>query len=134
MQRPRALRPFARHRTNNSTQRQCGLARLTRARAEWHFGSGPDYCRGCAALDRDCGLACPYAAHAPASIEGAAAWAAGTTCATVTMAALDLDMPAALATAREMGAFGSVAAELLLAMRMGLAAGSASRRADPTGH
>jgi len=50
------------------------------------------------------------------------------------MAGLDLDMPAALATAREMGAFGSVAAELLLAMRMGLAAGSASHRADPTGH
>jgi len=49
------------------------------------------------------------------------------------MACLDLDMPAALATAREMGASGWAAAELLLAMRMGLAAGSASRRADPTG-
>ena len=41
-----------------------------RAYAEWHFGLGPDYCRGCAALDRDCGLACPYAAYAPASGEG----------------------------------------------------------------
>ena len=94
---------------------------------------GPDYCRGCAALDRDCGLTCPYAAHAPASVEGAAAWAAGTTCATATMAGLDLDMPAALATAREMGASGWAAAELLLAMRMGLAAGSAARRTDPAG-
>jgi len=46
------------------------------------------------------------------------------------MAGLDLDMPAALATAREMGASGWAAAELLLAMRMGLAAGSASRRPD----
>ena len=81
-------------------------------------------------LDRDCGLACPYAAHAPASVEGAACWAAGTTCATATMAGLDLDMPAALATAREMGASGWAAAELLLAMRMGLAAGSAARRSD----
>jgi hypothetical protein len=36
------------------------------------------------------------------------------------MAGLDLDMPAALATAREMGATGWAAAELLLAMRMGL--------------
>ena len=44
------------------------------------------------------------------------------------MAGLDLDMPAALATAREMGASGWAAAELLLAMRMGLAAGSAARR------
>jgi hypothetical protein len=52
------------------------------------------------------------------------------------MAGLDLDMPAALATAREMGATGATgaagwaAAELLLAMRMGLAAGSAARRTD----
>ena len=47
------------------------------------------------------------------------------------MAGLDLDVPAALATAREMGAAGWAAAELLLAMRMGLAAGSAVRRTDP---
>ena len=45
------------------------------------------------------------------------------------MTGLDLDMPAALATAREMGAAGWAAAELLLAMRMGLAAGSAARAA-----
>ena len=48
------------------------------------------------------------------------------------MAGLDLDMPAALATAREMGATGWAAAELLLAMRIGVAAGSAART-DPTG-
>jgi len=46
------------------------------------------------------------------------------------MVGLDLDMPAALATAREMGASGWAAAELLLAMRIGLSAGSASRRPD----
>jgi len=39
------------------------------------------------------------------------------------MAGLDLDMPAALATAREMGASGWGAAELLLAVRHGIAAG-----------
>lgn len=49
------------------------------------------------------------------------------------MAGLDLDMPAALATAREMGASGWALAELLLAIRMGLAAGSAARRTDPPG-
>ena len=49
------------------------------------------------------------------------------------MAGLDLDMPAALTTAREMGASGWGAAELLLAMRMGLVAGSAVRRTDPPG-
>jgi hypothetical protein len=54
------------------------------------------------------------------------------------MAGLDLDMPAALATAREMGASGAtgaagwVAAELLLAIRMGLAVGSTARRPDHT--
>jgi hypothetical protein len=46
------------------------------------------------------------------------------------MACLDVDMRAALATAREMGATGWAAAELLLAMRTGLGAGSATRRAD----
>ena len=78
-------------------------------------------------------MACPYAAHAPASVEGAACWSAGTTCAAATMTGLDLDMPAALAIAREMGATGWAAAELLLVMRMGLAAGSAARRTDPPG-
>ena len=66
-------------------------------------------------------------------MEGAVCWAAGTTCVTATMAGLDLDMPAALATAREMGAAGWAATELLLAIRMGLAAGSAARRTDPSG-
>ena len=76
-------------------------------------------------FNRDCGLACPYAAHAPASVEGAACWAACTTCAMANMADLDLDMPAALTNSREMGASGWAAVELLLALRMGLAAGSA---------
>ena len=49
------------------------------------------------------------------------------------MVGVDLDMPAALTTAREMGASGWAAAELLLAMRMGLGAGSAARRTDPPG-
>ena len=49
------------------------------------------------------------------------------------MTGLDLDMPAALATAREMGATGWAAAELLLSVRLGLAAGAAARRIDPTG-
>ena len=49
------------------------------------------------------------------------------------MTCVDLDMPAALATAREMGASGWAAAELLLAVRMGLADGSAARRTDHPG-
>lgn len=53
------------------------------------------------------------------------------------MAGLDLNMPAALSTAREMGASGVTgasgwaAAELLLAMRTGLAAGAVARRSVP---
>ena len=52
------------------------------------------------------------------------------------MTGLDLDMPAALATTREMGATGAAGwalAELLLALRMGLTAGSAARRTDLPG-
>ena len=75
-------------------------------------------------------MACPYAANAPGSVEAAACWAAGTTCATATMAGIDLDMPAAIATAREMGAAGWGAAELLLAVRVGIASASAARRAE----
>ncbi|MBX6387226.1 MAG: hypothetical protein IRZ07_30330, partial [Microbispora sp.] len=104
-----------------------------RARAAWHFGRGPEYCRGCAALGRDCGQACPYAAHAPASLEGAAAWTAGTACAETTLAGLTMDTAGALAAAREMGATGWAAAELLAAMRAGMVAGAASRWEGPGG-
>jgi hypothetical protein len=44
------------------------------------------------------------------------------------MAGLDLDMAGALAAAREMGASGWAAAELLTALRLGMAAGAAARR------
>ena len=49
------------------------------------------------------------------------------------MAGLTLDTAGALALAREMGANGWAAAELLMALRMGLAAGSAARRTHPPG-
>ena len=103
-----------------------------RARAAWHFGRGPEYCRGCAALGRDCADACPYAAHAPASVQGHACWSAGTACAEVTMAGLTLDTAGALAAARDLGASGWAAAELLLAIRIGIAEGSAARREGET--
>ncbi|NMJ40873.1 hypothetical protein GWK16_06445 [Roseomonas sp. JC162] len=44
------------------------------------------------------------------------------------MAGLRLDTAAALAAAREMGAAGWAAAELLLALRIGMAEGAAARR------
>ncbi len=44
------------------------------------------------------------------------------------MAGLDLDMAGALAAAREMGTSGWAAAELLTALRLGMAAGAATRR------
>ena len=68
-----------------------------------------------AALERDCGLACPYAAHAPTSVEGAACWSAGTTCITANVAGLDVDVAGALSVARELGVPSWVAAELLSA-------------------
>lgn len=111
-----------------SPDRGRGGKRL-RLRAAWHFGAGPDYCRGCAALGRDCGQACPYAAHAPATAEGAALWAAGTACVRTDMAGVDLDTAGAVALAREMGATGWPAAVLLADFRSGLNAGLASRTA-----
>jgi len=103
-----------------------------RARAAWHFGRGPEYCRGCAAVARDCGAACPYAAHSPLSLEGHACWAAGIASAEASMAGLTLDTAGALSAARELGATGWVAAELLLALRIGMAEGSTARREGET--
>ena len=103
-----------------------------RARAAWHFGRGPEYCRGCAALDRDCAAACPYAAHAPTSVEGHACWSAGTACAQTSMTGLTLDTAGALAASREMGTTGWAAAELLLAIRIGMAEGATTHREGET--
>ena len=48
------------------------------------------------------------------------------------MAGLTLDTAGALAAAREMGAAGWAPAELLLAIRIGMAEGSAARREGET--
>ena len=48
------------------------------------------------------------------------------------MAGLTLDTAGALAAAREMGAAGWAAAELLLAIRIGMAEGAAARREGET--
>jgi hypothetical protein len=53
-----------------------------------------------------------------------------TACAEVTMAGLTLDTADALAAARELGAGGWAAAELLLALRTGMAEGGTERRAS----
>lgn len=101
-------------------------------RAAWHFGQRADYCRGCAALDRDCSRPCPYAAHAPATVEGAAAWSAGTACTVAILGGASLDMAGAIATARELGAKRWAVAELLTALRAGMAEGLAARQSVPT--
>jgi hypothetical protein len=90
---------------------------------------GPDYCRGCAALDRDCGLSCPYAEHAPVSAEGAAVWAAGMACVTAGMAGPEMDMAGAMAMAKDQGVPGWAAASLLAALRSGIADGIVAREA-----
>lgn len=58
-------------------------------------------------------------------------WSAGTASMTATSIGADLDLAGALAVAREMGATGWAAAELLTAVRLGLAEGLAAR-ASPT--
>jgi hypothetical protein len=59
-------------------------------------------------------------------------WAAGTACTVVTMGGATLDMAGALATARELGATGWAAAELLAAFLTGMAEGFAARQAATT--
>ncbi len=81
-------------------------------------------------LGRECAEACPYA-HAPCTVEGAAVWSAGTACVTSSSVGADLDLAAALAVARELSAAGWTAADLLTALRLGLAEGLAAR-ASPT--
>ena len=104
-----------------------------RARAAWHFGSGPEYCRGCAAIARDCGDSCPYSQHAPLSIEAHACWAAGTACAEASIAGITLPFTHALAAAREVGASGWAASEMLMAIGIGMAEGSTERNASASG-
>ncbi|GIX10734.1 hypothetical protein [Elioraea sp.] len=48
------------------------------------------------------------------------------------MGGLSLNMAAALAAARDLGASGWAAAELLLAIRLGMAEGAAARREGET--
>jgi hypothetical protein len=61
-------------------------------------------------------------------VQGAAVWTAGTACIVATMGGATLDMAGALATARELGATGWPAAELLVALRAGMAEGLAARQ------
>ncbi len=58
-------------------------------------------------------------------------WSAGTACVTASSLGADLDLAGALAVARELGASGWAAADLLTALRLGLAEGLAAR-ASPT--
>jgi hypothetical protein len=70
--------------------------------------------------------------HAPATVQGAAAWTAGTACTVATMGGVTIDMAGAIATARELGAGGWATAELLAALRTGMAEGLAARQSAPT--
>jgi hypothetical protein len=61
-------------------------------------------------------------------VQGAAVWAAGNACIVATMGGAALDMASALATARELGATGWPAAELLTSFRAGMVEGLAARQ------
>jgi hypothetical protein len=80
-------------------------------------------------LDRDCGILCPYAAHAPDSAEAAAVWRAGTAAAKIGPAGLEIDVAGAVALAGTAGVTGWLAAELIAAFREGLDLGQVARRA-----
>ncbi|GIX10377.1 hypothetical protein [Elioraea sp.] len=79
-------------------------------------------------MARDCGAACPYAANAPETVEGAACWRAAAAAITPDFAGARLDVASALAVAASLGAQGWIAAELLGAIAAGLADAQAARR------
>ena len=66
------------------------------------------------------------------SVEGHACWSAGLASASAGMTGLTLDTAGALAASRELGATGWAAAELLLALRIGMAEGATTHREGET--
>ena len=101
-----------------------------KARAAWHFGGGPDYCRGCRALDKDCGAECPYEQHAPLTVDGAAVWQAALATMVADMAGPRIDMAGALALAIASGAGPEAAADLLPSIAAGMHEARAKERTD----
>jgi hypothetical protein len=95
-----------------------------RSLAEWHYGEGPDYCRGCG--PGGCG-ACPYEEHAPRSEAGMAAWQASGATVEATQAGADLGQ-GFLAAVTAQGVPMWVAVEWLAALRGGIHAAAAKRR------
>lgn len=70
---------------------------------------------------------CPYAEHAPTTIEGAACWQAAMLCMNAGMAGPELDLPGALRIAESLGVPAPVALTLLGALRQGWHEGLAKR-------
>ena len=105
-----------------------------RARAEWHFGGGPEYCSNCTQLDRPCakgeagcdGHRCPYIEHAPLTDAGWQAWDVLARCAGQLRLApnafvvIGLDLSATIALATALGYNARFVAELLPAAEAGL--------------
>jgi hypothetical protein len=105
-----------------------------KARAEWHFGGGPEYCVSCTRLDRPCargetgcdGRRCPYLEHAPLTDAGWQAWDVLTRCAGQLRlapngaAVIGIDFTAAIALATALGYEARSVAELLPAGEVGL--------------
>lgn len=116
-----------------------------RARAEWHFGGGPDYCASCAQLDRPCargesdrdGQRCPYIEHGPLTDAGWQASDVLTRCsgqlrlAPNASVVIGLDLSAAIALATALGYDIRAVAELLPAAEAGLVA-ALNARLEPS--
>jgi hypothetical protein len=106
-----------------------------RARAEWHFGGGPEYCGGCLSAGAPCAKGepgadskcCPYVETAPVSMEGWQAWDIASKCAgQLRLAPIGgvsgLDFAAAFACGRALGYDLAALAELLPAAEAGMVA------------
>jgi hypothetical protein len=112
-----------------------------RARAEWHFGGGPEYCRGCVAAGAPCaaglrgakpatgpgpvGRLCPYRETALVSLEGWQAWDVASKCAgqlriLPTGGMAGIDFAAAFACGQALGYDLTALAELLPAAEAGM--------------
>lgn len=99
-----------------------------RARAEWQFGTGPEYCAGCSATGSECGARCPQVEHAPESVEAGAMWNAAMTALRGGFAGVELDVAGCVALASRAGVADWLLGEWLPMIAQGMSAGLAARR------
>jgi hypothetical protein len=98
-----------------------------RALAEWQFGQGLDYCRGCAG---QCGRECPLQLNEPQTEEGWTLMRVAPACIRPDAGGAVLDVGAAIHMAAALGADPNIAADLLIGVVEGFNRAMRARERD----